>query len=398
MMKGMVRLIMTIAFLLSPFSASAVLPPDLLFSVGSTFAQWFSVAAALVAGVLASTLPFARAFWERVRSSRTLATVLALSVLAAMFGAGMAFGLSRKAALPLSTPILSTASTTEHVEFFADDIVLVAPESPFGAFAMDLSLNRKQEADGTFTHYAYADLRLGTSTFGWYDIVRQPDGELAALGEIDRIARMRAADLSARASLSGSLRFGPHQISFEVPELSGDFLIKDLPEYVKHASVARARVTIDGQAFDANIYAAHIASSDYRPYVFFPAYDSMHADARQFLLWDTDGNFFLADRTDVVEAIPAYPSHEWTLFHGADGRIAKGRTIAVEGSMTDPGSSTWTISGSDAFDPDIRLSLGAPYRAQPGSWYAEGEAATVGPKARVFGVAHVERIRPRADQ
>lgn len=389
--------ILPLAFLV-PFSSFAVLPPDLLFSVGSTFAQWFSVAAALVAGAVASTLPFARAFWERVRSSRMLATALALSVLAAMFGAGMAFGSARPDATVI--PPSSTATSTEHEShaFFADDLVLVAPESPFGAFAMDLSLNRKQESDGSFTHYAYADLRLGTSTFGWYDLASAPEGELAPLGGLERIVRVRANDLSPRATLSGSVRFGPHLVLFETDELSGDFLIKDFPEYVKHGSAAKARITVDGQAFDAFVYAAHIASSDYRTYVFFPGYDAMHADARQFVLWDRSGNFFLADRTDVSERIPAYPSHQWVLFRGADGQVAKGKSIAITGTMGDPARDPWTIAGSDVFDPDLSVRLIAPYRAQPGSWYAEGTAATVGPAEPIFGVAHIERIRPRASE
>lgn len=391
------RVVAIISLLLMPFVSSAVLPPDLLFSVGSSFAQWLSVLAAVFAGIVASTLPFARSAAEGFRASRGK-ILLALGV-----GCAVALVIAL-VALPEQTsppPIILATSTPSGIvsrEFFADDIVLVAPESPFGRFAVDLSLNRKQEPDGTFVHYYYADLLLGTTTFGRYDSAQLPHAALAPVGAVAEIVRDRSADLSARATIAGTLQFGPHTVMFATDELNGDFLIKDLPEYMKHGSAGRVRLEVDGTEFDGFVYAAHISSTDFAPTIFFPGYNTMHANARQFMFWDAEGNFFLADRTDVREEIPAYPSHQWTLFRSSDGMARKGSSITVSGNMDDPERGEWRLEGSDAFDPDFRFTTFARYVAQSASWYIEGVGETVGAPIPVMGVAHIERIVPQGGE
>lgn len=373
-------LILLVIALLLPHSAQAVLPPDILFSITSTASQSLVLIGVVVSGMWLSLTTFVRnGSWKFWLVQICIATLL--------IGSIVYIFRSTEAPERVSVP---TVSDGRMPELSALRIVLVGKNTQ-EPVAIEFDLNVRA-VDTEYEYFHYGALVVGNRSYDAYI-----DGPINALtlapaGYINELAINRAPDLSARYEIRIAAQIGGQYIEADISDLNGDFLEKNTPLYFKEASFGKASVLLNGVALDAYAFVSPVYSHDYRQTVYFDGFDEVRGLASQFVVFDTEGNVYVVDRSDIENPVPAYSSHQWVLMKKSDGAAYKGFSADVEGDAVGEGAQTWKVTSHDVpfilqLTSHQRYSGGLKGRTVSGSVLLPS-----GVSLPVIGIAHIETL------
>jgi hypothetical protein len=346
---------LAIAFLslcMFPIQVGAVLPPDILFSVGTQFWQIITGLGVFIAGAVFATIPFLRVWYERLRLwigvIAFIEAVAILSLLGFLYFALNPHATSR----PIATSLSHSTSTS--ARFFADRFVVVGKRAHGEQVLIDLRINRAEQNDETFSHYYLTDMVDGKDSGVFSD--ERLSMATAVLPDLlfRDFVRSTTTDHSSREQFTFTFRRFGKDYHLETEVFVDDFMTKNEPEYTQYASVGGGKLQIDKEELPVRIYHERVYSSDFHKTIFFDGFDTLHSTATQVLFWDSEGAFYLVDRSVVDGSSSSYASHIWVLTKQHDGYTKKayagdvamyeeGKDILFRGVIPDVDGSTFTL-------------------------------------------------------
>lgn len=373
-----------------PFSAHAVLPPDIIYSVGTQLYATLAGVGVFILGSILAVVPFIKGLFGRVWTPKVGLPLLGIICL---FGASLFLFYSLVNVVEAPSPFDSgpkdtstTTSQTSQHRFFADRFVVVGKTDVGEKFLLNIDINRKERVDSAFEHYYLGKLLTGNDTWSFYEDRTAPDTGVLSDLFFSRFQAEEAADHSARNTFTFSFMHGGKAYTIVTEELSADFLTKNTPEYTWYTSAGKARVSVDGISFPAQVMYQKTYSTDYRPTIFFAGGDTLKSETTQFVLWNKKGDFYFTDNTKVEEAHPAYASHFWALKKTAEGVMYKTFEGYARKESSDQGVSF--VSSIPSFDnANLSLDVVVPMEGSDEGW-VEGVLKNAGNTELVYGLGY----------
>lgn len=344
--------VVAVAILTIPSRADAVLPPDVLFSIGSQATQIFALLGVAIMSMVSAGSAYLMhgvAFFRTRSGLMLVGSTLCIGAL--MYGA-----ISVTPRTEYIPPLEQSASN--HRGYIALRAVVISKdiENPY---VLELDLNSRENADGTFSKYYFAEMIQNNIATNDYTQFTGATDAIEPHDFLEKIERTPFPDLSARETIDYRVTLGEHSISITSNDLHGDFITKNTPEYTKYISVGEAQVNIDDISSSAYIFLSPVHSTDYARYIFTPDYNTVTGTAKQFILFDENGDFYLIDQSSVENPTLAYPSHIWTLHKNrSTGALYKGYSGSITSSApTVSKESVWHLEAPEypGFSADITL-------------------------------------------
>ncbi len=384
------RIFLLVVLLLSvPQYVGAVLPPDIIFSVGAQFAQFFSLIALVAGGVIGSILVALRSHVLLIQTHGRfiIATVIILVCASittffivqetqnrALYETQIQILNDQITALTRTITVQSTSTASDPMvvppevgweslsdmrKVFNNDTLFLYSADAEDPFYLEIDMNRRQTPSGLFAHYYYLIGVLDGVDSHEYHFSYSSSTTPIPTEFIERIDRKPFSDLSTREEYSGTVLRNGTPLSFVVQNVQGDFLTKNSPAYTRIESVGSGLVTYKGKTFPVHALVEKLYSNDFSKYIFFPDSENVEAETRQFVLWDSEGNFYLIDQSAVTSDTPQYPSHTWLLHKNAkENYTQKSFTADVTAEFVlGQQEKRWSISTPDFDQATINLSL-----------------------------------------
>ena len=377
-----------------PAQAFAVLPPDVLFSIGSQVGQMYAISAAVVLAALAGVAPALAAFFHN-RFVRGALIALAVLALLGIWSYAL-LAIYRPAPAPDvyidNQPIANLGTTTGALpyptgkRYSSERFVFMGRHADGTPIVLDVYVNRKELEGGGFIHYYFADAVDARSIKHAYKERLAPDDRIIPDLLFSNFTRSVASDHSSRETYSFSIPFGTMVYAFTTSELKGDFILKNEPDYTMYASAATATLALNGEKIEGNIMFQRAYSNDYSKTVFFEGMESLVSEAKQIIVWDDTGTFYLIDTSDVHAVSPWYASHFWGLSKRADGVTRR----AFSGSFTRDGVNTPNIFNASVPDLGIntlRVRMTERFHTKEFAGFVEGDISDQTGTRPVAGVA-----------
>jgi hypothetical protein len=352
-----------------PLKAGAVLPPDLIVSAGAQVVGMFSLVAAVVVSLFASLVVLYVSWyqWFKKWSAYIAFGILALTLL--LSNALLIWQLHATNQPVIITPTPSglpvpqdrleeVGSDCLTCQFYSDRITIFLPaEENFAV--VDLDLNRRQEPDKSFSHYYFLDGFLRGQSLDTYAQFSKNEHELKSSSFLEKISVSTSVDASVRRSYEGVVLVQGTQLKFTTAEVLADFVTRNMPEYTQFQSPVAVDVHFDGEKRKGYALVETLLSDDYEQRIFFPGYETLEALTHQFVLWDSEGSFYMIDNTEVFSDTPAYPSHSWLLYKNADTQTTK---KGFKTEVRELSENSWSVTVPDFADGLITVSAVQTYK------------------------------------
>lgn len=377
-----------------PVPAYAILPPDVLFSIGSQVGQMYAITAAVIVATLAGVVPAIVAFFHNKYVRRAAISLAAVTLLAVWSFAILAlFGSSNTPDVYVDEQHNVVVGTTTGAlayptgkRYSSERFVFQGRRADGTAVVLDLYANRKEQEGGGFIHYYFADAIDGKAIKHSYKDRLSPDDSLIPDLLFSDISRSVAPDHSSRETYTFTVPFGPDSFRLTTEELKGDFILKNEPEYTMYASAGKAILSINGERIEGNVMFQRAYSSDYSKTVFFDGMETLVSEATQIIVWDDEGAFYLVDTSAVHADSKWYASHFWGLTKRADGtaRRAFSGTVTRD-SVQAPNVFNATIP--DMGVSSLRVRLTARFHTKEFAGLVEGDLTDERGTRAVAGVA-----------
>lgn len=202
----------------------------------------------------------------------------------------------------------------EELKYFRDKLILAEAH---GKFILEVDLNRQEMKKGEIKHYYSARLFENGSSQSTKTNFNSNSGEIKSNQFISNFENEIFDDLSTRETYSFSLKIDSKNIDVELEGLEGDFITRNTITYTRYLSAGTGNVKINGENFKVNAALEKVYSNDKSQYLFFPGINDLSSRTYRFLVWDTEGNFYLLDDSIVSKDNPHYRPHTWLLYKNA---------------------------------------------------------------------------------
>lgn len=377
-------LFVTFVLFCLPGHADALMPPDIIFNVGYQFVHFFSFITLVIGGLISSLVILLRPHFIFIQ--KHIYIIIGALVLVTFTSIGIVYliqvldknnqyleqienltnQLQDDARVVTSGPISVATSTddgwvdvTDARKIFLGDTLYLYGDDEGTPFYLEIDLNRRQAPSGMFRHYYYVIGVHGDAEISDYELIHSTSSVPILTKSIKQFEKMPFADLSTRVDYRGTVLFEGKPLSFTVSGLQGDFITRDSAVYTRYQSVGTGTVMFNNKIIPVRVLSEGVHSSDFSKQIFFEGSDKIETVTRQFILWDSGGNFYMIDQSQVTSNTPEYPSHTWLLYKNTtDGYAKKGFTsnIIAEPPLSQMENS-WTITAPEFKNASIRLSL-----------------------------------------
>ncbi|HYV33459.1 MAG TPA: hypothetical protein VE973_01245 [Candidatus Limnocylindria bacterium] len=246
------------------------------------------------------------------------------------------------------------ASITPDRRFFSDELILFGQTESQKPFLLHLDLNRKR-VTGSYTHYYFADLVYEGNHNQLYTSFTNDSQEAQPHDFLSSFSSSIATDLSSRESYKLNFDKDNLHLTANLNNFNGDFIEKNTIDYTKYISEGDGQVTINGKSYTMHAMLSKIYSPFYDKYIFFKGYDNLNSLAQFLVLWDSDGNFYALDDSQVAQDLPEYKSHTWVLYKNKQsGFTKKAFSANVQAEQHNFVPQKWSINIPD-FDSNLEL-------------------------------------------
>lgn len=356
-----------LSLLALPLPAQAVLPPDLLFSIGSQFAQFFSFFALVIGGLISTLLILLRSGLLSVKKY-VLPIVLTLIVLLSLGAGGFALyetqRLEKEYQALLGAYTVDTSrpdqpgqsAIEENKEFYSNTLILYSLRDGV-PFYLELDMNRKESPMSMYAHYYFSfisDADLERADYAAQNL-NLPD--ITPQGVLTDFEVNRFPDFSTRERVEAELEIGDRDYGIEIESAQADFITKNSPYYLRWHSPTTAVLTAGEDTFETYALYEAVFTPEYGREVLLEGYE-IESKNHQFVLWTESGDFYLIDRSDVTKGMGVYPSHQWTIYKSPVTGAQKGFKADIVYEFDDQGrEDSWQVVLPDLGNVEIILDL-----------------------------------------
>lgn len=140
-----------------------------------------------------------------------------------------------------------------------------------------------------------------------------------------------------KQNVQGLIQIDQNNINFDTGNITNNIGVRSLPGYTKFMSTGNGSLTVNGTLFNAKILYTRIYSNNSQEIQF---YDTPFGLTTYWLaFWDTNGNFYHIDSTNVDKPTDKYQTHELGVFVNQDGQVNKTFDVKVTSNSDNPPSS-----------------------------------------------------------
>ena len=209
---------------------------------------------------------------------------------------------------------ISENTKTTELQYFSDKLIL---QEVNNKFLLEVNLYRQEGQKEKFSHYYTASIYKNGNKKTIVANFNSNTDKIKSNEFISNYENKMFDDLSTRETYDFSLNIYGEKIDATLSELEGDFITKNDPAYTRYLSIGKGTVKINGEAFSVNAALEKVYSNDKSQYLFFPGINDLTSRTYRFLVWDTEGNFYLLDDSTVSKDDPHYRPHTWVLYKNA---------------------------------------------------------------------------------
>ncbi len=376
-----------------PQPTFAVLPPDVLFSLGSQVGQAWAFVGAIVLGTFASITPMISQLFHNTRM-RWLFLFCATLTILALWSYGLLHVFRPQTPIVYYYPTPTTATTTPGTQttsghqFYSDRFMFVGHKTNGEPLVLEIFANRVEQPHGSFLHYYLLSTINAENTSKGYESQLSPEPSVLPTLLFTTFARQVAPDHSSRERFNFSFTRNGVTYSMKTSELQGDFLVKNEPENTEYISVGDATVQSSHDTISGKVLYQRIYSTDSRPTIFFEGFNELKSDATQIVLWDEVGTFYLLDKSRVTEESPHYSSHLWALRRNLSASSRKAFTGVL---LYSDQLHNFTGNIPELAIENINVSLRTPFEVGSTKGYVEGTLLDQGVAHTVSGVGFYKK-------
>lgn len=130
-----------------------------------------------------------------------------------------------------------------------------------------------------------------------------------------------------KESVQGEILFDAHTLTFSTGTLHNEMIVRSLPGYTKVLSQGSGTLSVNGITRPAHVLYSRIYSLNAKDIQFYNQPLGVTTDWVAF--WDTNGNFYHVDTTQVDRPTPIYQTHQLGIMEDTNGAVTKTFTITV---------------------------------------------------------------------
>lgn len=329
--------ILILLLLVIPRTTHAILPPEMIYAVGSQVLQLFSVVAVVI-GLFISSLYYWGNYGliflkKRIRILFVCLTIILMGVFIWLYNYQLQVCLTevelvRQDVNHVPEGMISKLCGSSDKElqpefrFYSDTITLYGQ---FNAepFFLILTVDRQQDDVRKFTQSVSAEGYIDGQTISLQDITKTNSINVTPASFLRQFNKEQSADLLNRYTYTGKLDIAGVLLYFSIQETDGDFITHLDPANVQHFNAATALVTFGADRLDVQAVTKTVFADDYRKYVLFKDGQETKVTAHKFLLWDENNNFYLLDHTVVELYVLQKPSYSLALHKNVQADYTK---------------------------------------------------------------------------
>lgn len=415
--------------IMNPTVVEAVLPPDLIVSVGSQLVQFAAIFGILGASLVSTLVLFYRqviALTIRFRYSLAIVGSVGILSLISLYVIEQQTILLANQAVQLEqaersigylSQTLASSSSLKQLEDylaycntygdrvkaapvspcvpgkkFVSDTVTIYAKTPTGPLVIELDANRLEKVPGVYSQYYFLNAYIDGASHADYQESLATTSVIIPKGFLAAFTRTPAPDLSTRAAYTIVLSIAGEMYTITIGNVTGDFITRDTPDYTRFQSVATATVVVGGIRYPANALVEAIHSDEYATKIFFPERESASIKTHQFILWDDQDTFYLFDDSKIDRFIDNYRAHTWLLYKNAlNQTLKKSFTGSFDGSLTPAGTQQWNLSFPDFSAATVKLVTTHQFKTEPGRARAvvSGTISDTAGTRTITGILHL---------
>jgi hypothetical protein len=169
-----------------------------------------------------------------------------------------------------------------------------------------------------------------------------------------------------RQRANGTVKVDQNTISFESGELTNNIGMRSLPGYTKFMSTQNGYLTLNGTRVKAKILYTRIYSNNSAEMQFYETPFGLTTNWLAF--WDSEGNFYHIDRTEVDKATDKYQTHQIAVKVDKDGAVSKTFDVEIVQDTESP-PTTYEIEMGEPINQTINFAVGQSINKAPSNAY-----------------------------
>lgn len=238
---------------------------------------------------------------------------------------------------PQPTPIISgeTQDTTKFLPgkyYFEDTIIAVTKDKPSLTIAASVV---RIEQDSNFTQYSRMSYFDGKSWNRQSDTKTTPNSAIVSDNLVKSWSTTIDPSRVLKETVRGEFTIGDKpKVGFSTGILENEIGVRSLPGYTKFISSAPGTLTVDGLDYPAYIAYTRIYSLNAKEIQFYNQPFGLTTDYVVF--WDTQGNFYHIDATQVDKPTPIYQTHQLGVVKDTNSTVTKTFSISTIRDTVNP--------------------------------------------------------------
>lgn len=238
--------------------------------------------------------------------------------------------------LPSPTPSITPTTTPQVQDFtceqcqnndfkkyFYTRIILYGQDELRNPILIKLQLSRKQRNQFEYEHVYSAVAFKANKTDKTTDQFITNSNEIATRELFTQFEVTRRGSQTTQEDYRVAFNIGNTQYAFSIKDINGDFLIKDVPDYIRFMSEGTATTTIANKRHSLHAIVDRTISEDYSKSIFFEGRENLSHITHSIALWDQEDEFYLIDFTESRSPQLPYESHKWVIHKDKKGYIKK---------------------------------------------------------------------------
>ena len=290
-----------------------------------------------------------------------------------------------KQEIPQSNPqkpiIQNEASTNQETtkflpgkHYFDDTVIAITKDKPNYSIVATVT---RQEQDKDYAQNSRVSYFDGNSWARKLDTKSIPNSTIVSNSLVKNWATNIDPSRVLKETDNGEINMSNSTILFSTGPLQNEIVVRSLPGYTKFLSKGEGTLTINGTQHPAYILYSRIYSLNSSDIQFYNQPFGVTTD--WLIFWDTDGNMYHVDATEVSNPTLIYQTHKLGVIEDKNGTVSKTFQLTVNRDTSIP-PNKYTIGLATPIGSTLNLNLLDSVNKAPDNsfkWYMGHVTGTV---------------------
>lgn len=180
-----------------------------------------------------------------------------------------------------------------------------------------------------------------------------------------------------KETVQGEISINNSELRFSTGVLQNEISMRSLPGYTKFMSNGTGTLSVNGKSYEVYVLYTRIYSMNAGEIMQYTQESGLTTDWLAF--WDSQGNFYHVDATQVDEPTSIYQAHEIGIIEDAKGAVAKTFNVSVTRDSKNP-PEQYTVTLHDPIGETLKFNRINGVNKAPGgsyTWYLGNIEGTV---------------------